>query len=152
MKQRARATACLAFPINHQGITTMTNVLSFPGPGAASKPEPMPPLADALSFVVRRTPNAEGGGFNYWNVQRTGAYVTDRRMGRALGEEFVEFLGRYPTLANAGLLGLIVNDIRANSPDATRLGGVEIGFLSAIGDAVLNWGALQQSIERGPSR
>jgi hypothetical protein len=91
------------------------------------------PRADALSFVEARAQ----GGFDYWCVENTGDYSADCEKGRALGEEYLAFIGQYPTNGNATLLQSIVDSMIARRREpSTSWGryttGIEIGFLSAV--------------------
>ncbi|WP_413989347.1 hypothetical protein ACMDCR_25760 [Labrys okinawensis] len=85
-----------------------------------------PPLADALSFVTRRKPR--GGGSNYWDVKPTGNYCDDYAAGKAFAEEYIAFLGLYPTYGNTTLLGGIVVDMLPGGRN-----GMVIGFMNTVG-------------------
>lgn len=90
--------------------------------------------ADDLSFV---TPKGKGGGFDYWAVESTGDYSADCELGRRLGTEYLDYIGKHPTNVNASLLGCIVDSmmVRRREP-RTGYGrhttGVEMAFLAAV--------------------
>lgn len=91
-----------------------------------------PHKSDDLSFVTAR----QEGGYNYWNVTPVAnedGYLTGQR----LGNEFLAFIGRFPSYGNSTLLGCIVNDMIAAregkaSRSGKRLSDIERGFLSQV--------------------
>lgn len=103
-------------------------------PSAAPTPCIIPsPRYDALSFVMLKPE----GGFNYWAFEPSGDYSADCDKGRELGQEYLAFVGQYPTNGNATLLHCIVDSMMAGRREpATKWGryttGLEIGFLSAV--------------------
>ncbi|MBY3582240.1 hypothetical protein HJA77_13840 [Rhizobium bangladeshense] len=88
-----------------------------------------------LSFMRPKTRD-EGGGIKYWNVQTagdysvTGNYTSDSAKGRSLALEYLEYVGKHPTVGNATLLGNIVLDMI----DQQAAKGLVLGFMSAIND------------------
>jgi hypothetical protein len=88
----------------------------------------VPHHADVLSFMKRRKP--KGSGINHWAVKPSGNYSRDYEAGRALGGEYLSFIGRYPTNGNATLLNCIVRDMAERG----RIGGLELGFLNCVND------------------
>lgn len=88
-----------------------------------------------LSFMRPKT-REEGGGIDYWNVQTagdysvTGNYTSDSAKGRSLSLEYLEYIGKHPTVGNATLLGNIVLDMIAKQ--AAK--GLVLGFMSAVND------------------
>lgn len=97
----------------------------------------VPHHADTLSFMKRRK-RKEGGGINSWAVEPTGDYVADGETGHALAQEYLSFIGRYPTYGNRTLLGEIVDGMASvaiqRGPDKPwrQISGLELGFLSEI--------------------
>ena len=61
----------------------------------------------------------------------------DWEKGKKLSSEYLAYIGQYPTVSNATLLGCIVNDIVKHVRDDGWLGGVAIGFLKGINEAAL---------------
>lgn len=103
---------------------------------------PMP-----LSFMKRRKPR--GSGINHWNVTATGPYSEDCEIGRELGREYLAYIGKYPTVGNATLLGCIVNDMVHGLGDQGRLSGIEIGFLAEVNRAAMALAAyMPQAVQR----
>ena len=117
----------------------MTNVVPL-RPSDAKWLEGVPHCTDALSFMKKRKPR--GSGINYWNVVAAGL-PADCETGRELAREYLAYIGQYPTVCNATLLGCIVNDMvaqaadRADWPAWRKLSGVERGFLNQINDAAM---------------
>jgi hypothetical protein len=110
----------------------MTNVVELrPGRNLGEVPH----HADALSFMERRKPR--GSGINHWNIAATGDYGQDCETGRELAREYLAYIGQYPTVGNATLLGCIVNDMVNGLGDRGRLSGIEIAFLGAINRAAM---------------
>lgn len=90
--------------------------------------------SDDLSFVEAK---GEGVGFDYWNVESTGDYSADCDLGRQLGAEYLEYIGKHPTNGNRSLLARIVDSMVARRLEPrNRWGqhttGVEMAFLSAV--------------------
>ncbi len=88
----------------------------------------VPNHADVLSFMKRRKP--KGTGIDYWAVKPSGNYSRDYETGRALGGEYLAFIGRYPTNGNATLLNCIVREMAERG----RIGGLEFGLLSCVNE------------------
>ncbi|CAK7258668.1 MULTISPECIES: hypothetical protein [unclassified Shinella] len=84
------------------------------------------PAVSTLSFIKKRK---KGGGYDYWaDIEGRGSYRDDADFGKKCGEEFITFLGKYPTLGNSTLLNMIVSDMVANH--ATK--GHLVGFLNTV--------------------
>ena len=88
--------------------------------------EPHP--ATALSFMRIRRP--EGTGIDYWIVESAGNYAADYDKGLALGQEFLDYIGKHPTVGSETLIACIVG----NMPGCRtgKLTGLELGFLRAV--------------------
>ena len=114
----------------------MTNVVQL-RPGRDGRE--IPHHADTLSFMERRKPR--GSGVNNWNITATGQYSQDCETGRELAREYLAYIGQYPTVGNATLLGCIVRDMVKRVDDSGRLSGVEIGFLAEINRAAMTLAA-----------
>ncbi|RWO05713.1 MAG: hypothetical protein EOS07_24640 [Mesorhizobium sp.] len=102
-----------------------------------------PHPADDLSFMRIRTP--KGSGIHYWHVETTGSYVADYAKGKALGREYLNYIGKHPTVGNSNLLGWIVNDMVALC--AGKLTGTELGFLREVSEyalVVASFGQMQK--------
>ena len=97
------------------------------------------PSLGALSFVKKI---GKGKGYNYWtDVEATGSYSEDCKIGRASAEEFIAFIGKYHNDGNARILGSIVIDMEKNG--ATK--GHKIGFLNTINEYAMIGGYLEAS-------
>lgn len=81
-----------------------------------------------LSFVRRR----RGGGFDYWAVQPTGNYSHDCALGKALGEEYLAYIGRNPTIGKETLLACIVQSMIEHAQAGQDSKGVRVGFLGTV--------------------
>ena len=99
------------------------------------------PADDVLSFVARKTPKKKGGGFDYWTAEPSRNYSEDCEVGGILAEEYLAFIGQYPTVGNSTLLGCVVNamvnKVVARGPGSRteyRLSGVEVQFLQRINE------------------
>lgn len=95
-----------------------------------------------LSFVTKHPSGKIGGGLNYWTVEPTGDYSKDCQKGRELAEEFLTYIGKYPTNGNASLLQCIVDSmIAARSDHPNHYGkfttGLEVAFLATINEFAL---------------
>ena len=101
----------------------------------------VPHHAEALSFMKRRKP--KGTGINYWTVKPSGSYSRDYETGRALGREYLAFIGRYPTNGNATLLNCIVRDMAERG----RVGGLEFGFLNCVNEYAMFAASTVASVE-----
>lgn len=101
----------------------------------------VPHHADVLSFMKRRKPR--GTGIDYWAVKSSGNYSRDYELGRALGREYLAFIGRYPTNGNATLLNCIVRDMA----DRGRVGGLEFGFLNCVNEYAMFAASTVASVE-----
>ncbi|WP_275790469.1 hypothetical protein [Pararhizobium gei] len=77
-----------------------------------------------LSFMC---PRKVGCGMIYWNVETTGSYTEDCKLGGQYGTEFLTYIGRHPTNGNATLLGCIVADM-----DGHPATGLKIGFMAEV--------------------
>lgn len=106
--------------------------------------KPSPHSADALSFMVALKPR--GSGINHWNVEITGNYSTDCDSGKALGAEFLRFLGTNPTNGNASLLQCIVHDMIDQGVAGKPWTGAHVTFLQSINRAAM---ATAQMIQEG---
>jgi hypothetical protein len=82
------------------------------------------PAAD-LSFM-RTRPN--GCGIEYWVTEMTGNYSKDWEAGRALGVEYLAYVGKHPTFGNGTLLGSIVLDMM----EGNGAKGLILGFMSIV--------------------
>ena len=87
------------------------------------KPDAHP--ATDLSFMRKR---ADGGGIDYWIAEASGNYGKDWEAGRALGVEYLAYVGKHPTFGNGTLLGSIV--LAMMETDAAR--GHVVGFMPAV--------------------
>ena len=93
--------------------------------------EPRKPRLDDVSFVVKKKEGRKRMcGYNHWNVTRTGNYSEDIERGRDFAVEYMTFLGRA-----AFPLQWIVEDMPRTREEGRS--GVEVGFLSALTDAVV---------------
>lgn len=93
---------------------------------AEGLPEIQSPPLSTLTFIEKRR---TGGGFNYWaDVPAGKDYAEDGAIGRLLGEEFVRFMGKYPSLGNSTVLPSIVLDMQANGAPRGQI----IGFMTEI--------------------
>lgn len=98
------------------------------------------PPSDALSFVSRRKP--KGGGFDYWTAEPSGDYSEDCEIGGVLAEEYLAFIGKYPTVGSSTLLNCIVssmvNKVAARGIEPRmreyRLSGVEAQFIHRVNE------------------
>lgn len=88
----------------------------------------MPHPATDLSFMRLRVP--KGTGIDYWIVESAGSYGADYDKGLALGQEFLEYIGKHPTVGNDTLVGCIVGDMPGCRTG--KLTGLELGFLRAV--------------------
>ncbi|PWE52758.1 hypothetical protein DEM27_28545 [Metarhizobium album] len=88
--------------------------------------------ADALSFMRRLQPI--GSGIDYWAVADSGKYRLDYQMGQRLGNEYLEFVGNYPTFGNANLLGWIVEGIARTADHNGKIDASALGFLRVVND------------------
>jgi hypothetical protein len=102
----------------------MSNIVKL----ADVRRDAVPHHADVLSFMKRRKP--KGSGINHWAVKPSGNYSRDYEAGRALGGEYLSFVGRYPTVGHSVLLNSIVRDMTGSG----RIGGLEFGFLNCVND------------------
>lgn len=86
-------------------------------------PRGVSPSAD-LSFVT------EG---DYWNVESTGSSHEDWKLGRRLADEFLTYIGEYPSDLTAMLLSSIVKSMIEKAAAGEEFGGIQVAFLSRIG-------------------
>ncbi|WP_292529478.1 hypothetical protein [Methylocystis sp.] len=101
----------------------------------------VPHYVDVLSFMKRRKP--KGTGIDCWAVKPSGSYSRDYETGRALGREYLAFIGRYPTNGNATLLNCIVRDMAERG----RVGGLEFGFLNCVNEYAMFAASTVASVE-----
>lgn len=78
-----------------------------------------------LPFVTLRQ---DGTIESHWNPERTGDYAADCAAGRSYAGQFVAMMRDG---ANVSLLPWIVGTM----PRGEEMGGVEIGFLTALGES-----------------
>lgn len=102
-----------------------------------------PPGSDELSFVTKRKPR--GTGFDYWNVKPTGSYEADCETGKALADEYLAFIGAYPTYGNATLLTCIVRDMIDQAKAGASWSGMHVGFLARVNRCAMAMANLRQS-------
>ncbi len=88
-------------------------------------------FAEALSFMRKRKPR--GTGIDYWCVEPSGSYGSDCATGAKLATEYLEFIGKHPTVGHATLLNCIVRDIHENA-GRRGLSGIEVGFFRQINE------------------
>lgn len=88
-------------------------------------------FAEALSFMRKRKPR--GTGIDYWCVEPSGSYGSDCATGAKLATEYLEFIGKHPTVGHATLLNCIVSDIHENA-GSRGFSGIEVGFFRQINE------------------
>jgi hypothetical protein len=106
----------------------MSNVVKFSDARDRQRADVIPHYADALSFMKRRQP--KGSGIDHWAVKPSGNYSLDYKAGRAIGSEYLAFVGRYPTVGHSVLLNTIVRGMATRG----QIGGLELGFLSCVNE------------------
>ncbi len=108
----------------------MTNIVTFP---SATRSAPTnrqrAPGVDSLSFVKRRK---RGDGFDYWDVKTTGRYGEDCQLGHSLALEYLDFIGRCPTVGNGTLLTCIVRSMMDHTQEGLLWSGAHVGFLTHV--------------------
>lgn len=106
----------------------MSNVVNLDKARRAHEgPIKTPPLPwNTLSFISKR--KDDHGGFNYWDVRPTGSNLADCEKGAALAQEYLAFIGAWPTWGSATLLTFIVRDMIQQR----SWSGVHAGFLSGV--------------------
>lgn len=82
-----------------------------------------------LSFVAKRN---DGGGLDCWNVMPISSYITACMKGRELGQEYLAFVGQYPTNGNVILLSWIVASMLEKSAAGQNHRGLAVGFFAEI--------------------
>jgi hypothetical protein len=86
--------------------------------------------AKTLSFMQLR--KKRGTGVDYWIVESSGNYTIDCDKGEQLADEYLTYIGKYPTVGNATLLNCIVHDMIDRAKAGAPWTGVHVGFLSGI--------------------
>jgi hypothetical protein len=94
-----------------------TRGLDIPKP-----PRGLRPSAD-LSFMT------EG---DYWAVEPTGSTHKDFQLGRELADEFLTYIGEYPSDLTAMLLSSIVGAMIEKATAGQEFGGMQVAFLNRI--------------------
>jgi hypothetical protein len=99
----------------------------------------------SLPFVRSRRPH--GAGIDYWVVDHStnyrASYRADCETGRALGKQYLAFIGEHPTNGNATLLACIVADMVKYVDHQGQLSGIERGFLWAVNEAAMTIAAVR---------
>lgn len=107
---------------------------------ASSKPIPGGPHhADRLSFMSRR---ARGAGVNCWDVRSAGNYTADVTAGSLLADEYLAFIGEFPTYGNHTLLTSIVREMIEQAKAGGEWTGVHVGFLARVNGHAMAMAAL----------
>jgi hypothetical protein len=70
------------------------------------------------------------GGIQYWNVASTGNYFDDCELGKKLGREYLDYVGRHLMNGNSKLLGWIVCDMVSTATAK----GLILGFMGSINE------------------
>ncbi len=101
----------------------LTNVIDFPVKSPTHH-------AETLSFMQLR--KKRGTGIEYWIVESSGNYIVDYDKGRKLADEYLTYIGEYPTCGNATLLILIVRDMIDRAKAGEPWTGIHVAFLRGI--------------------
>ena len=120
----------------------MSNIVVFPK-RTESQPASASPSSDTLSFVKRRKP--KGGGFDYWAVSPSGNYTRDCAAGKLLADEYLAFIGKYPTVGNATLLNCIVHEMVEHGKSGNGWSGVHLGFIHAVNEYAMAKAVMMQA-------
>jgi hypothetical protein len=88
--------------------------------------------AEALSFMQVR--KKMGTGIDYWIVESSGKYDVDCDRGRQLADEYLTYIGEYPTVGNATLLNCIVRDMIDRAKAGEPWTGIHVGFLRGVNE------------------
>lgn len=92
-----------------------------------------PPRVSALSFVTdAKNIGSKRGGYCHWHVNPTGNYTDDCELGAKLANEYLLFIGQWPTYGNRTLLTCIIRDIIDLAKAGSPWSGVHVGFLSNV--------------------
>jgi hypothetical protein len=75
-----------------------------------------------------------GTGIDYWIVETSGNYTVDCDKGRQLADEYLTFIGEYPTVGNATLLNCIVREMIDRAKAGEPWTGIHVGFLRGVND------------------
>ena len=110
----------------------MSNIVGLRRIQSELKMASLPARPDALSFVSRRKSRDSGYGYNYWDVNPSGSYADDCTAGAALADEYLAFIGAYPTYGNGTLLACIVREMTNQAKDGGSWTGLHIGFLTGV--------------------
>ena len=71
------------------------------------------------------------------------------RSATGLAEELMTYLGRHPTNGNRCLLQWIVLDMIRQEPRLSELKGIEVGFLSRVGDCFMYVARMREELVPG---
>src|SRR5664279_3650473 len=88
--------------------------------------------AEALSFMQVR--KKRGTGIDYWIVESSGKYGVDCDKGGQLADEYLTYIGEYPTVGNATLLNCIVHEMIDRAKAGEPWTGIHVGFLRGVND------------------
>jgi|GEM_PF-5389238 len=99
------------------------------------------PDIDPIQFLPFVRSRKKQRGRDFWHAPSTGDDARDRALGAGMAQSALTFIARNPKF---DLLSLIIHSMVKHG----RYGGIEFGFLSAIGLA-LGEGLIAQNLENG---
>jgi hypothetical protein len=121
----------------------MTNIIAFPPKYEPAATAILAPSSDYLSFVKCRK---RGGGYDYWAVSPSGSYSVDCEAAKRLAEEYLAYIGNWPTNGNATLLTCIVRSMLDQAIAGGKWSGLHVGFLAGVnGHAMLAASAMRDT-------
>lgn len=89
-----------------------------------------PHHADDLSFMARRIP--KGTGIHYWLPKPSGNQSEDWETGKRLGDQYLDYIGKHPTVGHEFLLSNIVHDMLEQAKAGQPWNAVIGGFLRRV--------------------